>query len=74
MASLELSTKLCSTAFSQDRLLVGLINWKHQSSVQLMDMLQKLMFVPEIEIVKQLNDVLDALFAVLVHKSGESKF
>ena len=74
LASLEISTKLCSTEFSQDRLLVSLINWKHQSSVQLMDMLQKLIFVPEIEIVKQLNDVLDALFAVLVHKSGESKF
>ena len=74
LASLEISTKLCSTEYSQDRLLVSLINWKHQSSVQLMDMLQKLIFVPEIEIVKQLKDVLDALFAVLVHKSGESKF
>lgn len=74
LASLDILTKLCSTEFSQDRLLVSLINWKHQSSVQLMDMLQKLIFVPEIEIVKQLNDVLDALFAVLVHKSGESKF
>ena len=74
LACLEISTKLCSTEFSQDRLLVSLINWKHQSSVQLMDLLQKLVFVPEIEIVKQFNDVLDALFAVLVHKSGESKF
>ena len=74
LATLEVTTKLCSTEYSQDRLLVSLIYWKHQSSVQLMDLLQKLIFVPEIEIVKQLNDVLDALFAVLVHKSGESKF
>lgn len=74
LASLDISTKLCSTEYSQDRLLVGLINWKQSSSAQLMDLLQKLVFVPEIEIVKQLNDVLDALFAVLVHKSGESKF
>ncbi|KPI43666.1 Dedicator of cytokinesis protein 1 [Cyphellophora attinorum] len=74
LASLEISTKLCSTEFSQDRVLVSLISWKHASSVQLMDLLQKLVFVPEIEIVKQLNDVLDALFAILVHKSGESKF
>ena len=74
LASLEISTKLCSTEYSQDRLLVSLINWKHQSSIQLMELLQKLVFVPEIEIVKQLNEVLDALFAILVHKSGESKF
>lgn len=74
LASLEIVTKLCSTQFSQDRQLVSLIHWKQASSVQLMEILQKLVFVPEIEIVKQLNDVLDALFAVLVHKSGESKF
>ncbi|KAK4943809.1 Deoxycytidine kinase 1 [Elasticomyces elasticus] len=74
IASLEVHTLLCSTEYSQDRTLVSLINWKHQTSVQLLDILQKLTFVPEIEVVKQLNDVLDALFGVLVHKTGESKF
>ncbi|KIW62493.1 hypothetical protein PV04_10666 [Phialophora macrospora] len=74
IASLEVFTHLCSTEYSQDRSLVSLVNWKHQTSVQLLDMLQKLTFVPEIEIVKQLKEVLDALFGVLVHKSGESKF
>ncbi|KIX04206.1 uncharacterized protein Z518_07760 [Rhinocladiella mackenziei CBS 650.93] len=74
IASLEVETLLCSTEYSQDRTLVSLINWKHRTSVQLLDILQKLTFVPEIEIVKQVNDVLDALFGVLVHKSGESKF
>ncbi|KIX96585.1 uncharacterized protein Z520_07851 [Fonsecaea multimorphosa CBS 102226] len=74
IASLEVYTLLCSTEYSQDRSLVSLINWKHQTSVQLLDILQKLTFVPEIEIVKQLREVLDALFGVLVHKSGESKF
>ncbi|KIW93178.1 uncharacterized protein Z519_05783 [Cladophialophora bantiana CBS 173.52] len=74
IASLEVYTLLCSTEYSQDRTLVSLINWKHQTSVQLLDILQKLTFVPEIEIVKQLREVLDALFGVLVHKSGESKF
>ncbi|KEF55056.1 uncharacterized protein A1O9_08709 [Exophiala aquamarina CBS 119918] len=74
IASLEVETLLSSTEFSQDRTLVSLINWKHQTSVQLLDILQKLTFVPEIEIVKQVKDVLDALFGVLVHKSGESKF
>ncbi|KAJ9614504.1 Deoxycytidine kinase 1 [Cladophialophora chaetospira] len=74
IAFLEVFTHLCSTEYSQDRTLVSLINWKHQTSVQLLDLLQKLTFVPEIEIVKQLKEVLDALFGVLVHKSGESKF
>jgi hypothetical protein len=74
IASLEVFTRLCSTEYSQDRSLVSLVNWKHQTSVQLLDILQKLTFVPEIEIVKQLKEVLDALFGVLVHKSGESKF
>ncbi|RMZ90945.1 hypothetical protein DV736_g1817, partial [Chaetothyriales sp. CBS 134916] len=74
LASLEIATKLCSTEFSQDRLLASLINWKQQSSLRLMELLQQIVFVPEIEIVKQLNDVLDALFAILVHKAGESKF
>lgn len=74
IASLEVITLLCSTEFSQDRTLVTLINWKHQTSVQLLDILQKLTFVPEIEIVKQVKEVLDSLFGVLVHKSGESKF
>lgn len=74
IASLEVLSHLCSTEYSQDRTLVSLINWKHQTSVQLLDILQKLTFVPEIEIVKQLKEVLDALFGVLVHKSGESKF
>lgn len=74
IASLEVETLLCSTEYSQDRTLVSLINWKHETSVQLLEILQKLTFVPEIEIVKQVNDVLDALFGVLVHKSGESKF
>lgn len=74
IASLEVHTQLCSTEFSQDRTLASLIHWKHQTSVQLLDILQKLTFVAEIEIVKQLKEVLDALFGVLVHKSGESKF
>lgn len=74
IASLEVHTIVCSTEYSQDRTLVSLINWKHQTSVQLLDILQTLTFVPDIEVVKQLNDVLDALFGVLVHKTGESKF
>lgn len=74
IASLEVETRLCSTEFSQDRVLAGLFNWKTLASPKLMDMLLKLFFVPEIEIVKQLDEVLDSLFAILEHKAGSSKF
>ena len=74
VATLVLESYLCSTEFSQDQFILGLINWKQQTSTQLMDLLKKIVFVPEIEIVKQLNDVFDALFAIVVHKSGEADY
>ena len=74
IASLEIETRLVSTEISQNRVVVTLLNWKQQSSAQLLDVLQKLVFVEEIEIICELNHVLDALFAILAHKSGEGKF
>ncbi len=74
VATLVLESYLCSTEYSQDQVILGLINWKQQTSAQLMDLLQKIVFVPEIEIVKQLSDVFDALFAIVVHKSGEADY
>jgi dedicator of cytokinesis protein 3 len=74
VATLNLDSRLCSTEYSQDQVVIGLINWKQQPSSKLMELLKALVFVPEIEIVKQLNDILNALFAVLVHKSGETKY
>ncbi|KAK5073057.1 Deoxycytidine kinase 1 [Lithohypha guttulata] len=74
IASLEIKTLLVSTEFSQDRTLASLFNWRALSSASLMDTLQKLVFVPEIEIVKQLDEVLDALFAILEYKAGTHKF
>ncbi|KAK5944128.1 Deoxycytidine kinase 1 [Knufia obscura] len=74
IASLEVKTQLVSTEFSQNRTLAGLFNWRALSSASLMDTLQKLVFVPEIEIVKQLDEVLDALFAALEYKAGTHKF
>jgi hypothetical protein len=38
-----------------------------------LDLLKQLMFVPEIEVVKILNDVLDALFGILVEHSGNDE-
>lgn len=74
IATLTLDSRLCSTEYSQDQVVIGLINWKQQPSVRLMELLKALIFVPEIEIVKQLNDILNALFAILVHKFGETKY
>ena len=74
IATLNLESRLCSTEYSQDQVVIGLINWKQQPSPKLMELLKALVFVPEIEIVKQLNDILNALFAILVHKSGETKY
>jgi dedicator of cytokinesis protein 3 len=74
MATLVLDSYLCSTEYSQDQVILGLINWKQQKSAQLMDSLKKIVFVPEIEIVKQLSDVFDALFAIVVHKSGNPEY
>jgi dedicator of cytokinesis protein 3 len=74
MATLVLESYLCSTEYSQDQVIISLINWKQQSSSNLLDLLRKIVFVPEIEIVKQRSDVFDALFALLVHKSGDAEF
>jgi dedicator of cytokinesis protein 3 len=74
MATLIVESYLCSTEHSQDQVIIGLINWKQQSSSTLLELLKKIVFVPEIEIVKQRSDVFDALFALLVHKSGDSEY
>jgi dedicator of cytokinesis protein 3 len=74
VASLVVESYLCSTEYSQDQVILGLISWKQHTSIQLMDLLKKLVFVPEIEVVKQLSDVFDALFAIVVHKSGEAEY
>lgn len=74
IACLKIRTQLVSTDFSQDRTLASLFNWRALSSASLMDTLQKLVFVLEIEIVKQLDEVLDALFFILEYKAGTHKF
>ena len=69
IAALRIETYLCSTSLSQDKAVLGLIKWK-DSKDEIHSVLKQLIFVPEIEIVKLLHDVLDALFAVLVEFSG----
>lgn len=74
LATLHLETYLCSTEFSQDQVILGLISWKEKPAAEVLELLKRVVFVPEIEIVKQLRDVFDALFAILVDHAGNEEF
>lgn len=74
VATLHLQSYLCSTRFSQDPVLLGLLKWREQSGGQLLELLDRIMFVPELEVVKLLNEVFDALFGILVDHTGQDEF
>ena len=74
LATLRMHTYLCSTRFSQDRVLLGLLKWNEQSPGNVQELLKRLVFVPEIEIVKLLNDVFDSIFGLLVEHSGNDDY
>ncbi|KAF6817843.1 sh3 domain containing protein [Colletotrichum sojae] len=74
LALLRVDTYLCSTRFSQDRIVLGLMKWKDAAKDDIPTLLKHLIFVPEIEVVKLLSDVLDALFGILVEHSGNDEF
>ncbi|KAL9126700.1 MAG: hypothetical protein Q9217_004280 [Psora testacea] len=73
VATLKLETKLCSTYFSQDKTLLGILNWRQQSKAQTIVLIKRFSFVPEVEIAKLIGDVLDALFGILVNNTGEEE-
>ncbi|KAI2642298.1 SH3 domain-containing protein [Xylaria nigripes] len=74
LAVLNVETYLCSTIFSQDRAILGLLKWKEGPKSEVSTLLRQLMFVPEIEVVKLLSDVLDRLFGILVEYQGNDEF
>ncbi|KAH8687410.1 hypothetical protein BGZ60DRAFT_362811 [Tricladium varicosporioides] len=74
IATLRAQTYLCSTRFSQDKVLLGLLKWKEQPPGDIQELLKRLVFVPEIEVVKLLNDVFDAIFSILVENSGNDEY
>ena len=74
VATLKLETKLCSTLFSQDTTLLGILRWREQSQSQILHLLERFIFVPEIEIVKQVNEVLDALFSIIAGYDGKEEY
>ena len=74
MSRLRIESYLCSTVFSQDQVLLGILSWREKPEIQLLTLLKQLIFVPEIEIVKVVSDVFDALFGILVERSGNDEF
>ena len=74
ISMLRLQSYLCSTRFSQDKVLLGLLDWTRQSAAEVQDLLKQLVFVPEIEIVKLLNNVFDAIFGILCEHSGNDEY
>ncbi|KAK4142021.1 uncharacterized protein C8A04DRAFT_13620 [Dichotomopilus funicola] len=74
LAAVRVETYLCSTRFSQDRVVLGLLAWKDSSREGIPVLLKQFIFVAEIEVVKLLNDVLDALFGILCEYSGNDDY
>ena len=69
-AGIKVRTYLCSTRFSQNEVLLSLLKWKALEQDDLVAVLKKLVFVPELEIVKLLKEVFDSLFGILVDHAG----
>ncbi|KAJ5403486.1 hypothetical protein N7509_003357 [Penicillium cosmopolitanum] len=74
LATLRLETHLCSTEYSQDQIILSILNWKERPVDEVLDTLKRLPFVPEMEIVKQLRGVFDALFGILVENAGNEEY
>ncbi|KAI9279137.1 hypothetical protein BY458DRAFT_471271 [Sporodiniella umbellata] len=72
--TVTLSTFLCSTRFTQNKTLVRLLNWRSliEESVEgvneLLSILDEFTFIGEVEVVKFLGDIFDALFDILVYE------
>ncbi|PWN43738.1 hypothetical protein IE81DRAFT_67371 [Ceraceosorus guamensis] len=73
--SMTLRTFLVSTRFTQNEVLLKLLNWERSLSQDLQELkgvLVKFTFVGEVEIVKFLRDIFDALFAIVVSPKNGS--
>ena len=71
-ATVSIRTYLCSTEYSQDPNLLGLLNWRDFHGAKLVELLDRFSFVPEIEVVKLLGDIFGALFEIL-HEYANSE-
>ncbi|KZV88707.1 cytoplasmic protein [Exidia glandulosa HHB12029] len=58
-------SQLCSTKFTQNPVVLGLMKWEGRDPATVLDILTRFPYVGELEIVKFLRDIFDALFAIL---------
>lgn len=73
-ATVSLRTYLCSTRYSQDPNILGLLSWRSYHGATLISVLERFAFVPEIEVVKLLEDVFAALFEILDEYAGSETY
>lgn len=71
-ATIAVRTYLCSTEYSQDPNLLGLLGWRQYHGAKLIELLERFSFVPEIEVVKMLEEIFEALFEIL-HEYANSE-
>ncbi|KAH9815335.1 putative DOCK family protein [Teratosphaeria destructans] len=71
-ATVSIRTYLCSTEYSQDPTLLGLLRWRSVYGQKLVELLERFPFIPGIEVMKLLPDVFQALFEIL-HEYAHSE-
>ncbi|OAD06438.1 hypothetical protein MUCCIDRAFT_116386, partial [Mucor lusitanicus CBS 277.49] len=78
--TITLNTFLCSNKFTQNKVLVKLLNWRalmegggtlEEGTVELLSVLDQFTFVGEVEVVKFLRDIFDALLDILAYEDDE---
>lgn len=71
--TLTIRSSLCSTKYTQNPILFGLLHWEHAADKEtLSTLLTRFTFVGEGEIVKFLRDIFQALFGILISQNNQS--
>ncbi|KAJ3713330.1 cytoplasmic protein [Lentinula raphanica] len=69
----EIRSSLCSTKYTQNLVLLKLLNWEKLPDKELLSqVLTAFPFVGEVEIVKFIRDIFDALFGILVSQDNQT--